>query len=515
MPVYYHFCSRWEKPRALQEGGMDGDVHLSLEEGFKAPWFTSDSSWSVADRLGKGRHPNSLHRADLRIAVRFKEGDPNLLTWDEVCTRFSTTSFWQDHFKKNVYGCGEGWFVYMKTISPSQIVSVEERPGAEPLDLADLTPEIVVVNYTGAVGQIGREVEKKLKTEDLLAQYGHWVRRENMQYPWSDMPKPLLRKIASVDPAKAVEEGVRFAEKIGVNLSFLGTKREDPALLTMAGVARWLHGDRKLVDISVPSATMLGEMEPRFSSLPYIEREPWKKSMCLRLADGGFGARGEFIIYVEPLSGLFPGVSYVIWTKDLNKRWATVVSKRYTGGLPHYTQMQHEDGTESSLGLLEDGARIKLDKLRNIAVNVMAVFNVEPKLIIGRRKAPRSRGRTGGAGKIKRLTLDDAGVRLITRRWFIEPLEEDEGPVEPIVHATHSAPAFHTVDPHYSHWWVRNPLPGEETAGSREVTNKDGSTTIHFRVKRLRGRKGSYGRGDELRPKQRRLVTGIDDIGGK
>tara|TARA_Y100000310_G_C20549320_1_gene747236 strand:+ start:77 stop:1105 length:1029 start_codon:yes stop_codon:yes gene_type:complete len=336
-----------------------------------------------------------------------------------------------------------------------------------------------------------------------------------MKYPWSDMPKPLLRALAGADPRRAVEMGQYICGKrnIPLNLDWEGEDRTFPVFLTMSGVSRWMSSKRRIIDLSRSSMDLLAAWEPRFAALPFVEDKPWTQGLLFR-----FAAKDEVLMYMEPMVGDQPGVSYVIWMRLPEGGWSTVVPKDMhyqdvmMSGLDTFSHFSHMLGAKRDLAIAEDGTRLDLGELRKVGINALAAINEDPSIIVmGRRKAPRkNRDRAGGISKVRRLTLSYDGARLVTRRWVILPTEEQ---TEKIEHSPHKSPGLHTVQPHFWRVWVNNPKEGEKVLETREKEGKGGKRYLQYRVKRVRGKNGAYSRGKgEVVAKQVRLVTGPEDL---
>jgi len=71
---------------------------------------------------------------------------------------------------------------------------------------------------------------------------------------------------------------------------------------------------------------------------------------------------------------------------------------------------------------------------------------------------------------------------------------------------------LHTVNPHDTKVWVKAPKEYERVLDTKDRVLKNGSTSTLFCVVRKRGLKGAYARGSGLRPKQARVVTGVEDL---
>jgi hypothetical protein len=282
-----------------------------------------------------------------------------------------------------------------------------------------------------------------------------------------------------------------------------------PAILTMHGMTRWLHGPRHLVDVTGQSVELLTTWEPRFHALPVVSEKPWMRGAMFRL---GKGTAMEILVYIEPLEGEHPGVRYITWYRLPKKQiWGTVLPK---GGpvdqLDTYTYMDYVLQSKSMLGIAEDGTRIDLDLTRAACLNALAAMFEAPNIVHGTRSAPTARGKEGPIHRVKRLTLNEDGARLVTTRWSIEDAETKAR--SPILHRPHASPSLHVVNPHHWKVWVNKPRFDEHILETRKRARKDETTFVQYLVARLRGKNGPYSRGGELQPKIATMVTGIDDL---
>jgi hypothetical protein len=323
------------------------------------------------------------------------------------------------------------------------------------------------------------------------------------------MPFPLIHALGNVTPDKAVEAGMTYAERVGVNilLANLGPEESQPALLTMSGVCRWLHGPRRIVEISSSSETLLGAYAPRFESLPAVAEAPWSKGLLLRL---GREKGRELLVYVEPKEGPTRGIRYLVWMKN-KVGWGTTLPKYPDEGqnmLETWTDLDRILNRKSTLGIAEDGSRLPLENIRQVCVNALAAIHEQPEIIQGERNAPSPRGKVGHIHRVRRLTLDFEGAKLVVNRWTT--LDASKHQIE---HSEHRRACMHVVQPHTWHVWTNGLREGEQHLEVREKRRKDGSPFLQFLVARLRGKDGPFTRGGiEIRPKEAKLVTGIDDI---
>lgn len=525
MKTYYHFTSRWVLPRILREGILTGDVPISTGnavkfediKGFSAPWLTSDPSWDGQTVWVRG---SVVCKCEVRLSVKVGDGDPNFMSWAQVCKDYAVDPEW----KKALGGPAEGheWYIVKGGIRPDRIVNVEVREGLFPLDSMSLPESFMLLENRNSPSKPGVSRLREISRAHWIKDTRNWVRSPNMQYPWSDMPTSLLHVLASTEPEKASESGRAYCEDNGVNLIFAEKDLLYPAMTTMEGVSRWLHSSRQIISVSAASAKLLDAWEPRFASLPYVMERPWRHGIMFRAplfapAEGA-PEPPKCLIYAEPLVGEDAGVRYAIWVQQVNQTWGTVVTKGQANQdslqCDTYTKFDHLLQAKNSIALSEDGTRLDLSKLRRLMINLLAVLAEDPKVIPrGKRKAPRARGKAGPVSRVKRLTLAYDAARLVTSRWITLPTPEAP---EEIHHKDHASPSLHTVEPHDLRVWVNRPKAHEHSLAVREKQDKKGNAYFQYCVKRKRGQKGAYSRGGKgknpVTPKTSRLVVGVEDL---
>lgn len=126
-PKLYHYTTRHYLNAILLNGIRKGDVALSPETGFNAPWLTSGprfdrQPWSQGSRLDK---------TEIRLEVRVPAGDQNLRKWRSVATAHGVDDLWYEVTSTGVHD-GHLWYLYMGVIPPDWIVDLVERPGIGP-----------------------------------------------------------------------------------------------------------------------------------------------------------------------------------------------------------------------------------------------------------------------------------------------------------------------------------------------------------------------------------------------
>jgi len=146
-----------------------------------------------------------------------------------------------------------------------------------------------------------------------------------MKYPWSDIPKPLLRVISQGDPKGAYLRGQDFCKRNGISWVYAGLDRTVPACVTLEALAHWMAGKRAIVRVSKASQELLGSWAPRFTTLPVLLDYGWRQGMIFSFEDLPIPT----MMYVEPMEGLQPGICYAMWMQMEWGSWATLVPKSF------------------------------------------------------------------------------------------------------------------------------------------------------------------------------------------
>lgn len=115
---FYHFTYPYRVKQILEEGLIDGDVPLSINTGFNAPWITRDPNptnqkWTGFDN-GKGK-------SGARLTINMPEDAPYLLWWPAIAKVFNVEEWWYKALDKTGGGGSENWFIYLGIIPPEWI----------------------------------------------------------------------------------------------------------------------------------------------------------------------------------------------------------------------------------------------------------------------------------------------------------------------------------------------------------------------------------------------------------
>ena len=143
-----------------------------------------------------------------------------------------------------------------------------------------------------------------------------------------------------------------------------------------------------------------------------------------------------------------------------------------------------------------------------------AAIHTNPTVIHGTRKLGRKRNkRIGPINRVRRLTLEEHALSLVTRRWTTLPPDETDESTEKVEYKNRKSPCEHPVDPHYWRPWVNAPKVDEtvlETRQRTRICKGKPETYTQYRVKRWRA---GCNRGEGIQPKVSRIVTGPGDLG--
>jgi hypothetical protein len=297
----------------------------------------------------------------------------------------------------------------------------------------------------------------------------------------------------------------------------------------MHAISRWLHSPRKIVSVSNDSADALLDWEPRFGDLPpafTASDEPWRDGTLFILdwprTSPHNGA--DVAAYVEP-HGEELGIRFMIWAKNIDNEWCEVADRVGSNTYTAVDQSIHQyvgagasnnvRTRQSRLGILNDagGTRIPIHEILIACINTLAAIHAEPTVIHGTRKLGRKRNkRIGPINRVRKLTLEDHALSLVTRRWTTLPPDETDEPTDKVEYKNRKSPCEHPVDPHYWRPWVNAPKVDETVLETRQRTRvRKGKveTYTQYRVKRWRS---GCKRGEGIEPKVSHVVTGPGDL---
>ena len=354
-------------------------------------------------------------------------------------------------------------------------------------------------------------------------------RTPGARYPFTDMPHKLLAELSNRPP-----------NEIPVPLNGDGQPGviNDPGLfshiMATEAVCRWLHSPRKIVSVSNESVGALLDWEPRFEDLPAAftaSDEPWRDGTLLTLEWPRTGvlldSGADIAAYIEP-HGEELGIRFMMWARDSKGRWCEVADKNARPLT--YTQVEqsiHQYATTNArtrrqrsgrrrLGILlnDGGTRVPIHEVLIVCINTLAAIHAEPTVIHGTRKLGRKRNkRIGPINRVRRLTLEEHALSLVTRRWTTLPPDETDESTEKVEYKNRKSPCEPPVDPHYWRPWVNAPKVDETVLETRQRTRiRKGKTETYtqYRVKRWRA---GCKRGEGIQPKVSRIVTGPGDLG--
>lgn len=125
----YHFTDPSRLESIKKYGIAKGDVPISINGGYNAPWFTSDPNphnqgWTVG---GTKNH--------LRLTVDFSDGDENLVKWTDIIEQELSKihdekekefrKLWYDSLNEVAGGGHNNWYIYHGVVPKEWIKKVD------------------------------------------------------------------------------------------------------------------------------------------------------------------------------------------------------------------------------------------------------------------------------------------------------------------------------------------------------------------------------------------------------
>ena len=422
------------------------------------------------------------------------------------------------------------WWVFLGVVEPQWIKEIEVSPEASDFKWSVFRGMTAFhrLKYSTPIGTAGPVTRREEPIAEALSKMGHWPLPDYLMgngrnaTPWAGLRGNLLREIAGTPPAEAGPLARAHFERAGISQAW-GRESRNALGSYFRGLSHWIHGPRKMVKLTPDSYELLKEQAPRWHALPKDSPlAPWKRGVMMAMPNKN---RVPLLIYAEPMTSLDEterdltfGINYMAWYQNLEGVWevpGVIGGDGAREDLLYWTSLDEALGVGTDLLVASDGTRLSLRDALHVAVNALAALHQEPRILLGTRGRKKGRGRRGAVSGMKRLTLDIQGLRLITRRWVTldEAVAEEEKKRQEAVNRL--APCLHTVEPHYFRVWVNKPLEHEhvlETRTKTRVVKGKPVTYTQFKVKRMRGRFGSYARGGDLRAKEAKMVTGIGDL---
>jgi hypothetical protein len=123
----YHFTTRAHIAAIRKEGILYGDVPTGPNEGFNAPWLTTEHRFSE-----QGWTRGSVYdKAELRLAVEIPADHPNLYSWEQLVDALEIPGWWVDALENAAGRSMKNDYVYLGGVPPEWITKVEPRPVAK------------------------------------------------------------------------------------------------------------------------------------------------------------------------------------------------------------------------------------------------------------------------------------------------------------------------------------------------------------------------------------------------
>jgi hypothetical protein len=118
----YHYTSKERLQLILKEGITKGDVPITPDKGFNAPWLTEDMDWGTQNWTTGAVY----NKMAVRLTVNISTADPLLCKWSKVAEEYKMDKKWFRALNKG--NNSDKWFIYKGIISPEMISSIEYNP---------------------------------------------------------------------------------------------------------------------------------------------------------------------------------------------------------------------------------------------------------------------------------------------------------------------------------------------------------------------------------------------------
>ena len=151
----YHFTSVFHMPIIMESGIAKGDVALSPETGYNAPWLTDDDDWgrqgwaggqgnteiqAALDSIGlpvlipktrraldSGNSDQAFDKAAVRLSVEVPADSPLLHHWPELAEAEGVPDFWYESLDRVGGGGSDHWYVFKGRIPVTWISGIAVR----------------------------------------------------------------------------------------------------------------------------------------------------------------------------------------------------------------------------------------------------------------------------------------------------------------------------------------------------------------------------------------------------
>ena len=121
----YHFTSREQLLLIHKDQKiLKGDVPLTPQGGYNAPWLTVDGEWG-----NQGWAKSVLDKRAVRLTVQVPPDHPLLHHWHDICREHKVDDFWRQALAKidGVPMEDVNWYVFHGAIPWSWVITVDFR----------------------------------------------------------------------------------------------------------------------------------------------------------------------------------------------------------------------------------------------------------------------------------------------------------------------------------------------------------------------------------------------------
>jgi hypothetical protein len=117
--ILFHYTSLFHLPGIVAAQSINkGDVPISEDKGFQAPWFTTNPD---PDKI---IIPSNVCKTGARITVAIPDRDSSLIKWTDVITRWRINPAYADVLHKTGGEDSDSWYIYWGVIHSSMWTEV-------------------------------------------------------------------------------------------------------------------------------------------------------------------------------------------------------------------------------------------------------------------------------------------------------------------------------------------------------------------------------------------------------
>lgn len=117
--ILYHYTSVFHLPGIIASQAIaKGDVPISEDKGFQAPWLTTNGDRS------KIVIPSNVCKTGARITVALPETDQSLIKWTDVIQRWKISPAYAEILNKTGGKDADSWYIYWGFIRREKWVEI-------------------------------------------------------------------------------------------------------------------------------------------------------------------------------------------------------------------------------------------------------------------------------------------------------------------------------------------------------------------------------------------------------